>query len=69
MHEEIKSIEAIEREAKEAARQYDNINDACPYSFYTDAGQAFKKAFQKERLAIYMATKAIPAAPQKAKRT
>jgi len=48
----IKSIEQIEREARAAAKQYTNLDEACPYSFYTEAGRTFKRAFQQERLAM-----------------
>jgi hypothetical protein len=54
MPDQIKPIAVIETEAKKAAVLYDNVNDACPYSFYTEAGRVFKTAFQKERLAMAM---------------
>ena len=66
MPEPIISIERIKQQAREAAEEYDCVNDACPYSFYTQAGRVFKAAFQKERMAINsQAAKAIrePAAP------
>jgi len=52
MPEPIVSLEKIEAQAKAAAQIYDHIDLACPYSFYTAAGRAFKAAFQKERMAI-----------------
>lgn len=50
MPEPIISIQQIEAEARKAATEYDNVNDACPYSFYTEAGRTFRHAFQTERL-------------------
>lgn len=38
-------IEAIKKEAQEAAFFHDNINSACPYPFATAAGVIFKEAF------------------------
>lgn len=49
MPEPIISLERIQREAASAAAIYSDINDACPYPFFTDAGRAFKKAFIEER--------------------
>lgn len=54
MPEQIQSIEQIEAKARADAAIYDNVNDACPYSFYTEAGRVYKTAFQKERLAMSM---------------
>ena len=54
MPDQIKPIAAIEAEARAAAAKHDNVNDACPYSFYTEAGRTYKRAFQQERLAINM---------------
>lgn len=50
MPEPIVSIERIEAEARKAATEYDDINDACPYSFYTEAGRTFRRVFMAERL-------------------
>jgi hypothetical protein len=55
MSNAIDSIEAIERQARAAAHQYVNVNDACPWSFYSPQGQVFKKAFTHERSAMLMA--------------
>ena len=41
----IVSIELIESEALEAARQGKSLNDACRYPFSTDAGQLFKQIY------------------------
>ena len=49
MHTDINPISRIEREAKQAARQYDCISDACPYPFSTDAGRLFKEFFLQAR--------------------
>ena len=54
MNQNIASIEAIERQAREAAHTYANVNDTCPWSFYSPQGQAFKKAFTQERSAMLM---------------
>ena len=40
----------IEEEARQAAATYDDVNAACPYSFYTEQGRAYKRAFQKAKL-------------------
>lgn len=50
MPEPILSIERIKADARAAAALYDNINDACPYSFYTEAGRVFKAEFTRVRL-------------------
>lgn len=57
MPEQIQSIEQIEAKARADAAIYDNVNDACHYSFYTEAGRVYKSAFQKERLAMSMKDK------------
>ena len=52
MTEPIISIDRIKAEAQRAAQHYDCVNDACNYSFYTEAGRIFKAEFQKARMAI-----------------
>lgn len=52
MPEQIKSIAAINAEAKCAALKYSDINDACPYPFGSDSAHAFKAAFYSERARI-----------------
>ena len=52
MPEQIKSIAAIQREAKDAALIYSDIDSACPYPFGSDSAHAFKAAFNSERAAI-----------------
>jgi hypothetical protein len=42
-------IEKIKQEAIEAAKIYKDLNDACPYSFYSDEGHAFKQFFLEEK--------------------
>lgn len=42
MPQQIQSIEQIEAKARADAAIYDNVNDACPYSFYTEAGRVYK---------------------------
>ncbi|ARV17505.1 hypothetical protein AEP_00545 [Curvibacter sp. AEP1-3] len=54
MPHQVLPIAAIEAKARTDAATYDNVNDACPYSFYTEAGRVYKAAFQKERLAMSM---------------
>ncbi len=54
MSEQITSKAAIEAKARSDAAIYEHVNDACPYSFYTEAGRVYKAAFQKERLAMAM---------------
>ena len=54
MPEPIISIERIKQQAREAAEEYDCVNNACPYSFYTPAGRLFKQEFQKARMEINM---------------
>lgn len=52
MTEPIVSRERIEREARAAAKTYDQVNDACPYPFGTQAGQVFKAEFLRARGAM-----------------
>lgn len=47
--EPIASRERIERQARAAARTYDNVNDACPYPFADLEGQLFKTEFARAR--------------------
>lgn len=58
MTEPIVSIDAIKKQAAAAAQQYTNVNDACPYPFYTDAGRTFKQEFTRVRLQIFAAKNA-----------
>lgn len=60
MTETIVSIERIKAEAQRAAQQFTDVNDACPYPFYSDAGRAFKAEFTKQRLAQFAAANAKP---------
>ena len=57
MPESIQSIDRIKAEAQRAAQQYTDVNDACPYPFYSDAGRIFKAEFTKQRLAMFAAQK------------
>lgn len=72
MPHEIISLGRIEREAKAAAKQYSDINDACPYPFASAAGKAFKADFAAARAAIdaqaSTAAAAKPPKPAKAMR-
>jgi len=52
MSEPIISIAAIQKQAQDAARQYTDVNAACPYPFSSAAGQAFKAEFLAAREAL-----------------
>lgn len=45
-------LEAIKKEAQEAAFFHDNILSACPYPFATMAGAVFKEAFHAAQQAM-----------------
>lgn len=47
--EQVIPLERIEREARDAAREYSDINAACPYPFGSDAGHAFSQYFKLAR--------------------
>jgi hypothetical protein len=49
MSEPVIPIERIQREAREAAERYEDVNAACPYPFSTDAAHAFKAYFVMAR--------------------
>lgn len=49
MSESITSRARIERQARAAAKTYDNVNDACPYPFGLESGQLFKAEFARAR--------------------
>lgn len=51
MSEPIVSITQVKEQARQAAEQYSDVNDACPYPFYTQAGQMFKQFFERARIA------------------
>ena len=55
MTEPIVSIDEVKQEAAQAATRYTDVNDACPYPFYSEAGRLFKKEFIRVRLAIFAA--------------
>ncbi|MFN7725179.1 MAG: hypothetical protein ACK5QH_08930 [Rubrivivax sp.] len=46
------TLERIAREARAAAHQYRDINDACPYPFGTRLAEAFKREFDAQKEAI-----------------
>ena len=50
-HSEL-DLEAIKKEAQEAAFFHDNINAACPYPFATIAGVMFKQSFYAAKAAM-----------------
>ena len=67
MQEPIISRERLEREARAAAKTYDNINDACPYPFGTDAAHQFTAEFKRARAVINAANYSntnVPTAPK-----
>ena len=47
MSDTIISRERIEREARAAAKIYNNINDACHYPFGTEAAWVFAAEFKR----------------------
>ena len=55
MSEPIVSIARIEQQALKAAETYDDVNDACPYPFGTEAGRLFKATFNEAVLQQKMA--------------
>lgn len=63
---EVISLERIAHEARTAAKTYTNVDEACPYNFYSDAGRAFKRVFQQERLAMTMPQAQRPSTAKKA---
>lgn len=56
MPTQIISRESLEAKARAAAKTYDNINDACPYPFGTDAAHIFSAEFKRARAVINAAT-------------
>jgi len=55
MTEPIVSRAKIERDARAAAKVYDNINAACPYPFGTKAAREFSAEFKRARAEIQTA--------------
>ena len=51
MHIEISiySIAKIESDARKAAHEFVDLNDACPYPFHSTAGHVFRLEFYAER--------------------
>lgn len=47
--EQVIPLERLEQEARAAALQYSDVNDACPYPFGSDAGHAFSQYFKLAR--------------------
>lgn len=45
----ILSPDQVKREAREAALIYSDINSACPYPFFSQAGQLFREEFLTAR--------------------
>lgn len=67
--ESITSRANIERQARAAAKTYDNVNDACPYPFATDAGQLFKAEFARARAELVASGYSNTTIPAKHKNT
>ncbi len=68
MPEPIVSRANVEAKARAAAKTYDDINDACPYPFGTDAAHYFCAEFKRARAIINAANysntnKTAPVAP------
>lgn len=49
MHTEVISIDKIKREAQAAVALFDDVNDACPYPFSSEAGQIYREEFIWQR--------------------
>ena len=58
---ELIPIERIRVQAQEAAARYSDVNDACPYPFFSDHGHAFKAEFLAARARIEQAQPAAGA--------
>jgi len=52
--------EQVQREAREAASRYSDVNDACPYPFGTVDGRTFRAAFFLQRAALAAPTQHQP---------
>lgn len=59
---EIISRERIEREARDAASRYGDMNAACPYPWGTDAAHAFREVFNAERARLQPRESTVEAA-------
>lgn len=46
---EVASITQIEARAREAAKEYDNLIDACPYPLHSTSARVFAQAFEQAR--------------------
>lgn len=46
---EVASIAQIEARAREAAQDYDNLIDACPYPLHSTSARVFAQAFEQAR--------------------
>lgn len=53
--EPIVSLDQIKQQAAQAAEKFTDVNDACPYPFYTDAGRTFKQEFTRVRMQMFAA--------------
>lgn len=54
MMDPIVPIDKIKQEARAAAARYEDVNDACPYPFGTEAGRIFRDEFATMRAAMGM---------------
>jgi|GEM_PF-6310883 len=53
-------LDRVRQEARTAAQQFTNVNDACPYPFDTDEGRTFKSEFLAMRAALGAAPELKP---------
>ena len=49
MSNQVIPLSRIEAEARAAALKHSDVNDACPYPFFSDAGHAFSQYFKLAR--------------------
>jgi hypothetical protein len=53
--EQVIPLDQVQREAREAAKEYADVNAACPYPFDSDAGHAFRAEFNAMRASLSVA--------------
>lgn len=58
--EPIIPIEQVRHQARLAASQYSDVNEACPYPFDTEAGRVFREEFNTMRAALGAAPELKP---------
>lgn len=52
MPEPIIPRDQVQREARDAAAHYSDVNDACPYPFDSEAGRVFRSEFMAMRASL-----------------